>query len=366
MRTRVIALASVLLILAGSSHALRDGKRFDAGAEMSAPAAGAPTQTARLAFWIGQWDVVYESFAADSLVARADATSEVTFMNRGHALMERFYCTDYDGAGNDLATIAFTMFNKANDVWAQGVANSYTEKITMFSGGFEGERLVMHDARRHRGGVVLTHYRRVIDRRDEAHVVVEDLVSTDFGKTWKTTRRFSYTRRPASDDFMAPSSAYGEPAPGLPPEARQFDFLIGEWNNSHDITFPNGQNARFPTHATAVYALNGHAVMEHSWYDVDPNLPDAATTIVRLYNRQMRRWECMYSTNRFNGILHFGGVKEGNRIMLHQFDADASDSPISQWIFHDMGTDSYDWHANTSRDRGETWKKTWLIHAQRK
>ena len=96
--------------------------------------------------------------------------------------------------------------------------------------------------------------------------------------------------------------------------------------------------------------------MEFNWADLDPNLPDWATTIVRIWNRQMRRWESMYCTNRSQSILHFGGVPEGDRIVLHQFEAHLGDGPVSYWIFHDMEEDTYSWKAETSGDRGTTFE----------
>ena len=132
------------------------------------------------------------------------------------------------------------------------------------------------------------------------------------------------------------------------------------------MNFPGQPRNQFTDNSTAVFVLNGRAIMEHSWFNTDPDHPNSATTIVRVYNRQMRRWESMYSNNRFNGILYFGGVMEADQIVLHQFNAHTGDVPISQWIFHDMGEDSYAWHANSSRDRGETWAKTWTIDFKRK
>lgn len=340
--------------------ATRDGKRFDPGATMTARATGATEQLDRVAFMRGQWDVTYETWEGDSLTASLDGQAELTYFNRGHGLMERFYIEEF--GDDDISTVSFLVCNAAG-VWVMGTANSYTESITVHSGGLEGSSLVLYNALRRKGGNQLTLYRTTLRKTNDDAFTIDDEVSTDAGKTWARAVMRAYSRRRVSSDFMAPSSTYGEPAPGLPEEARQFDFLIGEWNNQHDMTFANGRTANFPANGTAVYALNGHAVMEFSWYDVDQSLPDAATSILRIYNRQMRRWECMYTTNRFNSILYFGGVMEGDRIVLHLFEADASDSPISQWIFHDWKEDSYRWHANTSTDRGKTWNKTWIIEA---
>lgn len=109
---------------------------------------------------------------------------------------------------------------------------------------------------------------------------------------------------------------------------------------------------KIPSYSTAVYALNGHAVMGYNWYDVDPDQPEAATTFARIYNRTMRRWERMYLTNRFNSILYFGDVMEGEEIILTLFETDNSSSSIIYFTFYDIEEDSYQWHTLASNDRG--------------
>ena len=117
---------------------------------------------------------------------------------------------------------------------------------------------------------------------------------------------------------------------------------------------------------TAVYALNGHAILEHNWYDVDPNVPDAATTIVRIYNRAMRRWESLYLDNRGHSQLFFGGAKDGDKVILHNFEANTTSPLIPRYVFHDIAKDSYAWYAENSTDRGKTFNQTWGITFARK
>jgi hypothetical protein len=358
-------LLAIALSLATNSQASRDGIRFDPGAAMTHRAEGAPEQLDRAASVVGQWDVTYQTWIGDSLAINTQGEADITYMNRGHGIMERFHSPDA-GNGSELNTVMFLVYNPLGNKWVMGLASSYTENVSILDGDFADGELVMYNAARRLGGAQLTFYRTTFTNLDVDAFDVETATSTDMGRTWSREVLRSYQRRQPSEDFMAPATRYGDPVPGLPEEARQFDFLIGEWNESQDMTFPNGQNVRFPSNGTGVYALNGHAVLEFSWYDVDTTLPDAATSVVRIYNRQMRRWECMYTTNRFNSILYFGGVKEGDRIVLHLFEANTEDSPLNQWVFHDVEVDAYSWYANTSVDRGQTWNKTWVINAVRK
>lgn len=364
-KTILFVLTFVLIATGLTGQNLRDGKIFDPGYAMQTRSKGAHGELDKMAFLIGQWDVISKLFVNDSISHTAKGYAHVTYMNRGHAIMERFHCPDFDGKGNELNTMAFLTFSSTQKVWGLGEANSFTESITMLNGDFEGEHLVLHNAVRRLGGMILTYYRATYKKvsSDNIEFILE--TSTDADKSWKPAFIKSYRKRKESEQFMAAASELGSFAPGLPDEARQFDFLIGVYDAPQDLTFPNGQNVKFPSVTTAVYTLNGHAILEFGWYDVDPNLPDAATSIIRIYNRAMRRWESLYMTNRGNSLLYFGGRKEGDRIVLNLFETHTADPNMSRFVFHSVQKDSYQWFAESSQDRGKTFKKTWIIEATR-
>jgi hypothetical protein len=152
---------------------------------------------------------------------------------------------------------------------------------------------------------------------------------------------------------------HGKPAADRLPQAAQFDFLIGSGTATHDLLLGERQ-IRFPTRTTAVHTLGGLAVLEHSQNDVDTKLPDAATTILRIYNRSADRWESLYLTNRNNTLLHFGGQWQGDRMVLHNFNTNLS-LGIARYVFHDITDDGYRWYSETSNDRGKTVQRNWKI-----
>jgi hypothetical protein len=345
--------------------ALRDGQRFDPAATMTGRAERAPEQLDKVAWMVGHWAVDYTRHVTADSSYTATGRADVTFMNRGHGLLERFHCPDFDGAGDELNTLTFLVYNPTLATWGMGMADSWRENVTLYNGDFEGEMLVLENAIRRKGNLTLTRYRLEVRRENDDAFAVRITASTD-GESYASAVTAAYTRMPEDDGLFSTADGFGEAAPGLPEQARQFDFLIGEWDLQHEMHFPDGRTAKWPAYGTAAYMLDGHCVMEYTSNDADPRVPDAATTIVRLWNRQMRRWECMYTNNRFYGILHFGGVKEGDRIVLHTFGSDASDTPVNQWVFHDWTPDGYGWFGNTSRDRGQTWKKTWIIEGTRR
>jgi hypothetical protein len=365
LRSGLVGLALITLLPVPASSALRDGRRFDPADTMTTRAAGAPEELDQVTWLIGHWAVEFtRHFSADSTWT-ASGRSDISFMNRGHALMERFHCADFDGAGNERNWLSFLVYNTSLGTWGLGVADSWRENIVLYNGEYTDDQLTLRNATRLQGNLTLTEFRLVIEP-DGNDAFQAMLSATTDGETFNPSVTLQYSRLSRDDGLFTAATGLGEAAPDLPEQARQFDFLLGEWDLQNELAFPDGRQARWQAYGTAVRMLNGHCIMEYSSFDTDPNLPDAATTIVRLWNRQMRRWECMYMNNRSNGILHFGGVQESDRIVLHKFDSDASDVPISQWVFHSWKPDSYGWYGNASRDRGRTWNKTWTIEATKR
>ncbi|MGH1364301.1 MAG: DUF1579 family protein [Calditrichia bacterium] len=361
-RIFAILLASFTILFAQS----RDGKLFDPAVSMTERSSGAPEQIELLLPWIGNWSVELKTMPNDTTTITRTGAATFTLMNRGHAFMERFHCADFNGKGNELNTASMIVFNPSQQKWGLGIVNSYTESVSLYDGKMDGKKLIFRTAVRGIGGLTLTYYLAEIDLSQKDKMYMSLKVSRDHQQSWQTVTERRYSRSKTAAAELTTRSDYGQPAPDLPEEAREFDFLLGEATANHDITLPNGQQAKFPVNATAVHTMNGHAIMEFNWFDVDPSLPDAATTIIRIYNRTMRRWENLFANNRGNGLLFFGGVKEGNDLVLTLFDTNNSNAPFSYFVFHSIEEKTYKWYAKTSWDRGKTFRKTWLIDVLKK
>ena len=339
-----------------------NGKRFDPGFSMTGKAEKAPDELDQAAFLLGQYDVTWTFHNEDGTTRNAAAQARFDYMNRGWLYNETFSCKDFDGKGTSLHTLAFLTYAPGAKTWGIGVANSHTERIELANGSFENGKLVLRDARRRNGGMVLTHERQTFAPSSSGFTWL--LERSHDGATWKKVQERVYKKRPAKADFLK-GTAIGSPSADRPGEAAGFDFLIGEGQANHDMTFPNGRRSQWPANATAVYVLGGKGILEFNWFDLDPTLPDAATSIIRLYNRAERRWESLFTTNRSNSLLYFGGVQEKDRIVLHGFDTDRTGT-VSHWVFHDIGKDTYKWFGENSTDGGQTYKTFWTIGFQRK
>lgn len=366
MRHRALISCALFLLLAIPSLAeVDDGKLFDPGVHLSAPAENAPEALSRMAGFVGEWDVKMEVHRPGQEVLHSEGVAKVTFANRGHSLLERTRVADFDGQGHEMSTIAFLAVNGAG-VWTAAEGNSWTESISVASGGFEGMRLVLHGSLRPGGGAVHLLLRHTYVAVGEAGFEHTLEISSDLGAVWNPAMIRRYQRREPSEAFFPVRDDYGAPAPDRPAEAGQFDFLVGEFDAKHWLQRPQQPALRYQDNATAVYVLHGKAILEFNWNDLDTTFPDAATSILRLYNRSMRRWENLYLTNRTNTPLHFGGVREGERIVLHPFDSQTGGNPLFQWIFYDQRENAYRWKGLRSDDRGATWKLTWGIDFVRK
>lgn len=360
----ILALLLLSVVTSVRAQPLNDGYLFDQGIAFTERSPRAPEALDKMKSILGQWDVEVTTYTPDAEPHVAAGMAEITYMIRGYAYMSRIHVPAYNGS-SELNVLQFLNFSPTHQAWVLGEANSYTEHIALYDGELKANKLSLATAIRKGGTPALTHIRIDYTMNAPDAFTVTRSEKSSRATTWTKTEKQVFTRREPSDDFMQTRSDEGKPGKNRPPESRQFDFLIGQWQANHKMNI-GGQNIQFPANATAVYVMNGHAILEHGWYDVDPSLPDAATSIIRLYNRAMRRWESLYLTNRGNSQLFFGGRQEGNQVVLHNFEANTTDAVISRYVFHDIGSDTYSWYGENSTDRGQSFNTFWEISFTKK
>ena len=81
---------------------LRDGKIFDQGYDLAKPVSSAPAELAQMDYLIGAWDVQVWTAASDTTWHTASGQAKITYMNRSHAIFEKFHCTDFNGKGEEV------------------------------------------------------------------------------------------------------------------------------------------------------------------------------------------------------------------------------------------------------------------------
>lgn len=352
----LFALSSLLLL---TGH---DGSIFDQGQNMKNRAPKAPVELDQAQFILGQWDVIATDFQDGKPGPEEKGQAYFHWMNRGHAIMGR---TRFGKEGGDSsASISFTVYNSNLKVWGTGIADTDRMAIRVLTGNFQEDQLVLVDSSRPNGGMIRRNSQLRIAKTKNGFVRTFH-VSSDGGASFQLVRRESFHVHTESDGFFASQSKFGKAAEDRLAKANEFDFLIGRWEANHDMTFPNGQRARWKANATGVHILNGYGILEFNWFDTDPNLPDAATSLLRIFNPAMNRWESLYLTNRANALLYFGGVAEEGRVILTLFETDATAPRLSQFVFHSIKENAYSWFAQNSTDRGKSYTKTWTIDLKR-
>ncbi len=144
-----------------------------------------------------------------------------------------------------------------------------------------------------------------------------------------------------------------EQQPCSAPEARQFDFWLGEW----DLTWGEdgiGQN-------TITTRYDGCVIEEN--FDGAPSM-DFKGMSVSTFNPQIRKWQQTWVDSQGSYIHLMGEFKDGRMVLINQ--PPTSDGQILfRMVFYNIEQDSLDWDWERSADGGENWELRWRIHYQR-
>ncbi len=160
------------------------------------------------------------------------------------------------------------------------------------------------------------------------------------------------------------SGAQQAPAPqGPPPEASQFDFLLGEW--SVDVTSKSpGTPPRYHGVWRAAKTLNGLGMVDEFGVSDDAGRIVYAGTTLRVFDTKTATWTMRYvdelggATGRWSELV---GVKQGSEMHVEQ----RGQSPdgrttILKIRYYNIQPDHFSWSADRSSDGGATWVPEYL------
>lgn len=152
--------------------------------------------------------------------------------------------------------------------------------------------------------------------------------------------------------------------PELPPEARQFDFWVGEWDvnlrvRQDDLTWKDTREA-----VARIYPiLGGKAVME---------LWDGGTIkgfSVRYYDPELERWVLWLNwpgRNRSGSSKLMGEFRNGRGQFYSAQERPDGMQYISRYTFSDITPTSLRWDDAYSDDGGKSWSESWIMEFSRK
>jgi hypothetical protein len=164
--------------------------------------------------------------------------------------------------------------------------------------------------------------------------------------------------------IVAASAQTDEQKPCSSPEARQFDFWVGEWDlTSRMRTGPGEEDwAEGKAYNTVKAVLNGCVIVES--FNGRPAV-ELQGMSVSSWNPQLGRWQQTWVDNQ-GGYLNFlGGLEDGKMILSREAEREGK-KILQRMVFENITEDSLDWNWERSEDGGTTWTLLWHLHYARK
>ncbi len=138
------------------------------------------------------------------------------------------------------------------------------------------------------------------------------------------------------------------------PEARQFDFWLGEW----DLTW--GKNGQGTNRIERI--LGGCVIQEN--FEAAPAAAYAGMSM-STYDAESEQWKQTWVDSQ--GLyLDFAGGFDDERMILNR-DTAIKGEPVKQrMVWYDIEPDKIEWNWQRSKDGGQSWEIVWHIHYIRK
>jgi hypothetical protein len=145
-------------------------------------------------------------------------------------------------------------------------------------------------------------------------------------------------------------------APCSRPEARQFDFWIGDW----------GYTSNRGTGINNIRSVLGGCVIYESFNQVAGEEGDPLSGwSVSVFDAPAGKWKQTWVDNS-GGYLDFvGEFKDGKMVLSREAEA-AGKKFLQRMVWHNITRGAFDWNWERSEDGGKSWTALWEIHYFRK
>jgi len=143
------------------------------------------------------------------------------------------------------------------------------------------------------------------------------------------------------------------------PEARQFDFWVGDW----DATWknPDGTIAKGANKVDA--ELDGCTVHEHFTGAGAQPLVGRSYSV---YSPQKKKWQQTWVDNTGGYLDLIGEFADGKMILMRDGILGNGRPGKQRMVYSNIAKDQFDWDWESSEDGGSTWVNRWHIHYTRK
>lgn len=156
---------------------------------------------------------------------------------------------------------------------------------------------------------------------------------------------------------------------GPTPEAKQFDFLIGDWDVGATRYKEDGVPLLNYKGLWQARHLNDGRMVMDDFKALGPNgQPVSSFVTLRTYSEVTNRWEIV-GLQAFQPSLptEWHGVSKDGEMLLDAFARTPKGEMIQTRIrFFNIARDSFSWESFMSFDQGKTWRRTATLDAKRR
>jgi uncharacterized protein DUF1579 len=159
--------------------------------------------------------------------------------------------------------------------------------------------------------------------------------------------------------FGASALAQTPPAPCTSPEARQFDFWVGEWIatwKSPDGTSVQGSNR--------IESILGGCVISENFQGAGAQ--PLVGKSYSVWSPRAKKWQQTWVDNMGGYLALNGEFADGRMVLLREGILGNGKPGLQRMTYRDIAKDQFDWDWDTSEDGGQTWTNRWHIHYTRK
>ena len=149
---------------------------------------------------------------------------------------------------------------------------------------------------------------------------------------------------------------------GAPPEMKQLEFLVGEWDVASNMKMMPTDTAWVASKGmcTYNYILEG-CVMQMDYHDKIMGM-DFHGMGFHSYNRFTNKWQVVWADN-MTGLLNiYQGVKENGKTVVEGVETMMGMTYDSRMTTYNETPTSFDWKAESSMDGGKTWMEMMNAH----
>lgn len=141
------------------------------------------------------------------------------------------------------------------------------------------------------------------------------------------------------------------------PEARQFDFWVGEW----DLSYKSADGRMDRSRNRITKALDGCVILEQFTGAPGTKLNGHS---VSTFDRNAKQWKQTWVDNTASYLDFTGGLADGKMILVR--DAERQGKKFRQrMVWQDIRADAFKWLWQRSDDGGATWSTQWEIDYRR-